>query len=165
MSGPVSNIAAPLTVSKYMIRSFRPCPEGAQVCTASKSSPSTASLSPDPSHRLLSLPCWWYILAPTHFQLYSDSPFAASPPFLQGSRLFISCLMPSLFPSVGLFLRGNNFYVSTVKRQGWGSIAPSLTNFYNGFSPNPACIILPGFRPSALEIVSGSGSSPTVRIG
>lgn len=29
--------------------------------------------------------------------------------FPVGSRLFISCLMPSLFPSVGLFLCGNSF--------------------------------------------------------
>ncbi len=72
---------------------------------------------------------------------------------------------PLFSPLWGFSCAGIVLYVSTVKRQGWGSIAPSLTNFYNGFSPNPACIILPGFRPSALEIVSGSGSSPTVRIG
>ena len=165
MSVPISNIAAPLTVSKYMIRSFRLCPEGAQICTASKSSPSTASLSPDPSHRLLSLPCWWYIPAPTHFQLYSDSPSAASPSFLWAAGFLSPASCPLFSPLLGFSCAGIVLYVSTVKRQGWGSIAPSLTNFYNGFSPNPACMILPGFRPSALEIVSGSGSSPTVRIG
>lgn len=101
----------------------------------------------------------------THFQLYSDSPSAASPSFLWAAGFLSPASCPLFSPLWGFSCAGIVLYASTVKRQEWGSIAPSITNFYNGFSPNPACMILPGFRPSALDIVSGSGSSPTVRIG